>query len=326
MQKITTNNYVFFIAALCSMLFSYFLFGYSSLSFAVISVIYTYIIYSAKENNGDYLYTLIWMIIAVIACCIGFKFKLSLVFYLFLFVVSNYYYLSYNKDSFSNKAVPFIVVLATLGTTLKSIDYQFFIPYFIGVLTALVAFRIAYKNKLDFSGLKSGLFSSSLYASRNRNIILSSFVYSLFLFLSLFLPDQLGLKRVYWSSLTFIFLLPPQGTDILKNTVFRFLGAVIAAFSVVLTINILPHSRILGIIIILLSIFLYPTCNQSSNKLIKTFSISFLVLLLLEYSLFWNNPNYSLPDARIYETFIGGCIALVACFVLNLLNRKKNNK
>lgn len=324
MPKITISNYVFFIAALCSMSVSYLLFGFSSLAFAGISVIHAFTIHSAKNKNGDYFYTLIWVFITVLACYIGFEFKLSLVFYLFLFLVSSYYYLSYSKDPFSDKAIPFVIIFASLGTTLKSVDYQLFIPYIIGTIFALIALRIGYKNKLDFRGLKSGLFSSSLYANRNRHIILSSFVYSIFLFLSLFLPEYLELKRVYWSALTFVFLLPPQGKDIIKNTILRFLGGVLAAFAVVFIVNIELGTRILGFIIILIFMFLYPTFNNST-RLIKTFSLSLLILLLLEYSFFWSDPNYTLPDTRIYETFIGGCIALAASFVLNLLDKYRRH-
>lgn len=320
---ITVNNYVFLAAAAGSMLLSYILFGISSLAFGAISVIQTFIIYSAKDKNGDYLYTLVWIINTILACYIGFEFKLSIGFYLFLFIVANYYYLSYNRDPFSDKAIPFVIVFATLGTTLKNIEYQEFTPFLIGAFFSLLAFRIAYKNKLNFEGFKTGLFSRSLYTNRNRNVIISSFVYSIFLFLSLFIPEYLGLNRVYWSSVTFVFLLPPQGKDILKNTIFRFLGATIAALAVVVLVNTGYHSRLLGIIIILIVVFLYPTLNKSSNKLMKTFSMSFLVLLLIEYSLFWNKPNYTIPDARIYETFIGGCIALVANFSLNILNKHK---
>lgn len=325
MQKITINNYVFLIATLCSMLLSYILFGISSLAFAAISVIHTFVIHSAKEKNGDYFYTLIWVVITILACYLGFKFKLSLIFYLLLFIISIYYYLSYSKDPLSDKAIPFVIVFITLGTTLTSVDYQMFIPYLIGGFVALLTMRIAYKNKLDFTGLTSGLFSSTLYANRNRNIILSAFVYSIFLLLSLFLPEYLGLKRAYWSSLTFVFLLPPQGKDILKNTIFRFLGGLLAAFAVVLVINIGSHTRFLGLIIITIAVFLYPTFNKS-NKILKTFGLSFLILLLIEYSFFWTDPNYSLPDARIYETFIGGCIALTGGFVLNLLSKYKRHK
>lgn len=320
MLKITTNNYVFSIAALCSILLSYALFGFSSLAFAVISVIHTFVIHSAKDKNGDYFYTFIWMIITIAAFYIGFEFKLSFVFYIFLFIVSIYYYLSYNKDPFSDKAIPFVVIFATLGTTFKSVNYQMFIPYLIGTIIALTTLRIASKNKLDFTGIKSGLFSVSLYVNRNRNILVSSVIYSIFLFLSLFLPDFLGLKRIYWSSLTFIFLLPPKGTDILKNTMFRFVGGLLAAFIVVFIVDIGFHSRILGFIVLLVFIFLYPSTGNST-RLIKTFGLSLLILFLLEYSFFWDNPGYSLPDARIYETFIGGCVALLGGLTLNLLNK-----
>lgn len=325
MPKITINNYVFFIAALCSMSVSYLLFGVSSIAFAAISVIHSFVIHSAKDKNGDYLYTFVWMLNIVLACYIGFVFKLSLVFYIFLFIVSNYYYLSYNKDPFSDKAIPFVVVFSTLGTTLSSASYELFAPCFIGTFFSLAALRIAYKNKMDFSGFKSGLFSRSLYANRNRDVMISSFVYSVFLFLSLFLPEYLGLQRVYWSSLTFVFLLPPQGKDIIKNTIIRFVGGVLAALAVVQIVNIGFHTRMLGFIILLVFVFLYPTFN-TANKFIKTFNLSLLILLLIEYSFFWSNPNYVLPDARIYETLLGGCIAIVAGFVLNLLNKHKRSE
>lgn len=322
MFKIGANNYVFFIAAVCSMAFSYALFGVSSLAFAAIAVIHTFIIHSAKEKNGDYVYTLIWICITVTSCYIGYHFKLSVEFYLFLFIVSTYYYLSYNKDPFSEKAIPFVIVFATLGTTLKTIDYHMFAPYLFGAIISLVAMRIAYKNKLDFTGFKAGLFSGALYANRNRHIIVSSLIYSIFLFLSLFIPDYLGLERVYWSSLTFVFLLQPQVTGIVKSTILRFVGGVVAALAVAFIINSGLHTRLIGILILLAFLFLFPTFNNS-NKLGRTFCLSFLVLLLIEYSLFWGNPDNTLAHARIYETFIGGCVALLGGLALHLVNRLK---
>lgn len=321
MQKITVDNYIFFIASLLAMLLSYAFIGVSGIAFAVIAVIHTFAVYSAKDQNGDYVYTFIWLVITIAACYVGFYFKLTPLFYLFLFLVAIYYYLAYNKDPFSDKAIPFVVVLSTLGTTLSEVNLQMFVPYILGTVFTLIGFRLVYKDEWNIEGFKGGLFSKKLYANRNRNVLASALVFGVFLSLSMFLPHHWGLERVYWSSVTFIFLLPPGGTNIVKNTVLRFIGAVLASYAVVLIINV-DHSRIFGFIVILALVFFFETAGKL-GFLVKTFTISFLVLLLLEYSFFWDKPNYVMPDARIYETFIGGCLALLGSFALNLLQKVK---
>lgn len=303
---------------------SYFLGGFSSIAFALIAVIFTFVIYSAKPKSGNYLYSFIWVINIMLSCYVGYEFKLSIFFYVFLFAIAVYYYLSYTKDPFSDKAIPFIVILSSLGTTLKEVSFGMFIPCFLGAFFTLLSFRIVYKDKWNMDGFQTGLYSKSLYANRNRNVLLRALVFGLFLSLSLFFPQYLGLERPYWSSLTFVFLLFPQTSHVVRNTVQRFIGAVLAAFTVVIIASLVGDSRIAGLIVIMILVFLFPTFNKL-NKLVKAFAVTLLILLLLEYSLAWSNLDYPLLDARIYETFIGGCLAILGSFALNFLDRLKKN-
>lgn len=52
------------------------------------------------------------------------------------------------------------------------------------------------------------------------------------------------------------------------------------------------------------------------NYLLKSFGITVFVLLLIEKTIYLYNPNYQLPYSRIYETIIGGLIALMASIIL----------
>lgn len=316
---LTIDNYVFLLSALVSVVICYFLLSPMDAVLACVAVLFTFVIYSAKPNNGDYVYTFLWIVIILSGCYIGIWLKLSVWFYLFLFAISSYYYISYQKDSFSDRAIPFMVIYASLGTTMKDLNYQSAIAFLIGSLVALTIMGIAHKNKIEFTAFKSGLFSKSLY-SNPTHIWLHAVVYSAFLFLCLFLPDRIGFERPYWVPMTFIILLKPKEENLVKNTLTRFWGSVIGAIVVITILKIGTHYEVIKIMLLVVSVFLLPSFFKMNN-LFKTFGTTVFVLLLLETSIYWHEPNYSLPSTRILETFIGGALAIIASIVLKLMQR-----
>lgn len=318
---ITIDNFIFMSCALVSALICYLLLGAQNITLGVVSVMFTFIIFSAKPNSGDYAYTFIWLIIILIGCYIGIALKLSVGFYIFLFIISNYYYISFNRDPFSDRAIPFIVIYASLGTTMKGLGYDSAIAFIIGTVVALIIMGIAEKRKVEFTAFKTGLFSKTLYANP-PHILISSLIYSSLLFLCLYLPEHFGLQRAYWSSMTFIILLKPKDQNTIKNTIDRFLGSVLGALVVLLILNIEGHYKLVNLIIIAVCVFLLPSFFKLANML-KAFGITVFILILLESAEFWRQPNYSLTYARIYETFIGGSLAVIGSILLKTLRKHR---
>ncbi|WP_272679424.1 FUSC family protein [Providencia sp. PROV032] len=132
------------------------------------------------------------------------------------------------------------------------------------------------------------------------------------------MPDYLNLYKPYWAPLTFIMLLHPKEMHIIKVTLLRFLGSLLAAIFVISMFS-LTKSKETYIYLAALAfiVFFIPTLFRL-NYLLKTFSITVFVLLLLEETQFLHDPSYLLPISRVYETFIGGAIAILASLVLNI--------
>ncbi|MBO1916548.1 FUSC family protein [Providencia rettgeri] len=75
------------------------------------------------------------------------------------------------------------------------------------------------------------------YFQKKYIIVTEKYIYelscSVFLFLSLSIPDYLNLYKPYWAPLTFIMLLHPKEMHIIKATLLRFLGSLLAAVFVI---------------------------------------------------------------------------------------------
>lgn len=314
------DNFVFFFTALINSSVCYCLFGITGAMFGVLTVLIANIAYSANDNSNNIFYMGLLLSLIVVAGGIGFLLKLSLPFYLFLFVVSYFHYVSYDKDIIVDRLIPFFVIFACMGTTLSTVTATLPLAYLAGVFISLILLTLLQHKKYDGDAFKRGLFSKDLYRSDKR-LGLRAFIYSLFLFLSLAIPDYLDLYRVYWAPLTFMVLLQPKEVGIIKITLSRFLGSVLGALFVFLLFHLRVFDTVyFDIILIAIVTFLMPTFLQL-NYVLKTFAITVFVLLLIEETEFWGDPTYLLPYSRVYETLIGGSVALCASFVLKQVRR-----
>lgn len=121
-------------------------------------------------------------------------------------------------------------------------------------------------------------------------------------------------------------LLHPKEMNIIKVTLLRFLGSLLAAAFVITMFSITKSKETyIYLSVLALTIFFIPTFFRL-NYMLKTFSITVFVLLLLEETLFLHNPTYLLPISRVYETFIGGVVAILASLVLNIIRIIKKRK
>lgn len=91
---LTKDNFIFTISIILSALVCYVTLGAQFMTLGLISVMFTYVIYSSKPNSGEYAYVFLWLVIILTGCYIGIWLKLSIAFYIFLLLVSTYYYIS----------------------------------------------------------------------------------------------------------------------------------------------------------------------------------------------------------------------------------------
>lgn len=324
LKLVGRDNFTFFFIAFINAMVCFCLFGMSEVMVGIITVLFSYMTYSAKDDTSNIFYIAFILSLIVVAGGIGFLLKLSLPFYLFLFVISYFYYISYNKDIVIDRVIPFIVIFACMGTTLPAVNMQLPLAFLIGISISLVMLLLLKRKGYDTDAFKKGLFSKDLYRSKKR-LGLRAFVYSLFLFLSLVIPDYFDLYRVYWSPLTFIVLLRPKELGIVKITLSRFFGSVLGALFIFLWLYLNPlNNGYIDVLLVALVVFFMPTFLKL-NYVLKIFGITVFVLLLIEETEFWGDPTYLLPYSRVYETLIGGSIALCASFVLKKMRGSEND-
>lgn len=322
MQVTFRNNGVFLIITLLNSLICSTLFGVIGAVFGVLTGFFAHVIYQAKAEEGNVLYIGCLLLVVLAGAGTGFLLKLSVGFYCYLFCFSCFYYIVYNKDRYLDRMIPFLIIFSCLGTTLRSVTIDMPLAYITGITISLFCLTVLKHKNFDNNAFRNGLFARQTY-SRDKNILVRALIYSVFLFSSLALPDYLELYRPYWSPLTFIMLLRPKELTILKNTCFRFSGSALGALFIILLFNLISFTYVyLYFFILAIVVFLLPSFLLL-NYTAKTFAITVFILLLLEETEYLHDPTYLLPFSRVYETLIGGSMAIIASVVLSQLKPRQ---
>lgn len=319
------NNGAFLIATIVNSTICFSLFGIIGGIFGVLTALFSNIAYDAKPDSSNIFYVFFLLCLVIVGGGIGFTLKLTIYFYIYLFFLSYCYYLFYKKDDYLDRIFPFLIIFSCMGTTLDSISIDLPMAYISGVAISLIIFSLLKHKDPESHAFKNGLFSKEIYHS-DEKIYIRAFLFSFFLFLSLSIPDYLNLYKPYWAPLTFIMLLHPKEINIIKVTLLRFLGSLLAAIFVISMFSITKSKEnYIYLSVLALIIFFIPTFFRL-NYMLKTFAITVFVLLLLEETQFLHNPTYLLPISRVYETFIGGTVAILASIVLNIIRIIKKKK
>ncbi|MEQ5042267.1 FUSC family protein [Providencia manganoxydans] len=319
------NNGTFFIAVIINSAVCFSLFGIVGCMFGVLTTLFSSIVYDAKNDSSNIFYMTFLLLLVMVGGAIGFLLKLTIYFYIYLFLVSYCYYLFYKKDDYLDRVFPFIIIFSCMGTTLGSISADIPMAYTTGVIVSLIVLSVLKRKHYKNHAFRSGLFSKQMFHS-NEHIYIRAFIFSIFLFLSLSIPDYLNLYKPYWAPLTFVMLLHPKELNIIKVTCLRFLGSLLAATFIVFMFSVTKSQDIkVYLIVLALVIFFIPTFFHL-NYMLKTFSITIFVLLLLEETEYLHDPTYLLPVSRVYETFIGGAVAILASLSLNIFRTIKNRR
>ena len=308
------DGLIFMASVAFTTLVGYLLFGVNALMWTSFSSMFTYSLYDARPDRSNHLYVFFLMMIIMINNYIGYWLQLSWLFYVYLFAVACFFHITYGKDPVLDRAVRYIIMLSTIGTTLTSVSYELPVGYLIGTLTVLGVLFVLHLKNYDFTAFKNGLFSKELYTSE-KHAIPRAFIYSIGMLLSLLIPDFLHLGRIYWAPLTFVMVLNPKAEHVFKNTIFRFAGSFL---SVILLMIMLATSYNASVIILasffVISFFL-PTFLDKT-PILRSFGVTFFVLSMTEIALYWNDPVYSPLFERLYETLIGGLLAIITSIVL----------
>ena len=293
----------------------------SAIIWTSFSVLSTYSLYNAKPDRSNIFDILFWMIIISASTFLGVFFHLTWKIYLFLFLISYFYYYLFGKDPVTDRAMRFIIVLTTIGTAMPDITVGLPIGSAIGTFSALlVCHFLQWKNK-DLSAFKQGIFTHDLFKLQT-NIIPRSLIYSLGMSLSLWLPHYLGIEKNYWATITFVMVMTPKATTVIQNTWKRFWGSIFAIVFLFALFQI-PHyvhvdMEWFMLAMLLIFSFILPLCFGQNFTLV-TFGVTCYSLLLVEIAMFWTHPMMGILGDRIIETVIGGTIAIITSWILRAL-------
>ena len=292
----------------------YWLFGVNSLMWTSFSSMFTYSLYDARPDRSNHLYVFFLMMIIMINNSIVYWLQLSWLFYVYLFAISCFFDITYGKDPVLDRAVRYIIMLSTIGTTLTSVSYELPVGYLIGTLTVLGVLFVLHLKNYDFTAFRNGLFSKELYTSK-KHAVPRAFIYSTGMFLSLLIPDFLELGRIYWAPLTFVMVLNPKAEHVFKNTISRFAGSFLSVILLMIMLATGYNASVVILISFFVISFFLPTFLDK-NPVLRSFGVTFFVLAMTEISHYWNDPVYSPLFERLYETLIGGLLAIITSIIL----------
>lgn len=143
----------------------------------------------------------------------------------------------------------------------------------------------------------------------------AAFIYSTGMFLSLLIPEFLELGRIYWAPLTFVMVLNPKAEHVFKNTISRFAGSFLSVILLMIMLATGYNASVVILISFFVISFFLPTFLDK-NPVLRSFGVTFFVLAMTEISHYWNDPVYSPLFERLYETLIGGLLAIITSIIL----------
>lgn len=324
LNKIPFKDSIVFVTSMVvsTLIAAQFIGLHAAIAWTSFSVLATYALYNAKPDRSNLLYVALWMILIFSSSYIGQLFHLTWKLYLFLFVLSYFYYYLFGRDPVFDRAIRFIIILATIGTALPKMNDGLAIGGAIGTISALLISHYLLRKEIDLEAFKQGIFTHDLFRL-DTNLIPRAFIYSSGMFLSLIIPQMLGIEKNYWATITFLMVMTPKAMTVIHNTWLRFWGSVIAVIVLFILFQIsqyIPVNRLYIMIgLLLLFSFLLPICFKQSY-LIVTLGVTCYSLVLVELTMYWDHPPMvELLIDRIIETFIGGVIAIVTSLILKVM-------
>lgn len=298
----------------------YFVMGVQATLWGATAVLHAYNLFNKPKDYKNYFYTFIWSIIILVAIYLGHYLKLGHIFYLFLIILSFFYFQLYGLDPTFDLSMKYMIVFSTIGTILAgSVIKDLTIGLLIGtIITLLVCYSLSDKPYIKIH-INRKQIQSNLFQYR-KNIFPRSLIYSAGLILCLLISNWLKIGHFYWALLTFVFVLHPKSQSIIKLTAQRIIGSLLVVLMLFFLFN-TPFMPYIGILSILGLAFFLPMSNQKSY-IFASFCTTGFILAVIEMSQYWQNPSYQLFSERILETLLGSAIAIIFSIFLQLVREK----
>lgn len=299
------------------------------LVWASFSVLCTFALYNASRDKVNLLYIALFMVVILSSTFLGMLFQLGWQYYCFLFIITFIYYYQFGRGAVFDNGMRFIIILATIGTTMPAITNGLPIAGGLGIITALLVCSLLLHKAHDKNAFNLGLFQNERLTQSGK-LIPRALFYSTALFLCMVLPDFFGFEKNYWALITFLMVLPPKTISVVKNSLYRFIGSVLAVLLLYLLFELpnyfdLPINMIRYMILLFfIFAFILPLCFGKSFLLV-TFGMTAYSMLVVELAMYWDEPTPALLITRVIETFIGGMMAIIAGLFIKWIRPKMSH-
>jgi len=158
------DNGVFLLISIINSGICYYFFGVIGLVFGFTTVLFSNLVYEAKEDKANIIYIWFLLSLAIMGGFIGFLLKISIEFYLYIFILAFFYYLMYGKDPTIDRTFPFIFIYSCyscyscIGTIFQNANIKMIYAYLTGITISLVLLSLLRYKKYENDSFKNGFF------------------------------------------------------------------------------------------------------------------------------------------------------------------------
>ncbi|MFY3769072.1 hypothetical protein AHYW_001141 [Providencia manganoxydans] len=325
MTKLSESFYLTFCVVV-SFLITYQVAGIDATLWSSLSTLHGYTIFNKASRYKNIVYSLLCSLFVFVGSALGYYLGINYLFFIVLFLAPFFYYQFYNIDSSLDMSIKYFMIFYIIGATLNKASFDgLVIGLLIGTfITLAFCYSMSKREKISLFQIKK--YISLKRDKLNYNLIYQSLIYSIGLVLCVLVSRAINVDHFFWAPLTFIFVLNPKLTNIIKLTRDRVIGTLIVVFVLYLSFNTAVLMPYIGFALILLFSFLIPISNNKKNNVFGTFCITGLVLSLIEMSIYFNNVDYHLLSERSMETLIGGLFAIVCSYCIKSLMKRSTVK
>lgn len=322
MVKLSESFYLT-ICIVISFIVTYYIAGIDATLWSSLSTLHGYTIFNKATRYKNIIYSLLCSLFVFVGTALGYYLGFSYLFFIVLFLSPFFYYQLYNVDSSLEMSFKYFMIFFIIGATLNKSSFDgLVIGLLIGTfITLTFCYSISKRKKITFFQIRRYI---SLKRDRiTYHLICQSLIYAVGLLCCVLSSRAINVDHFFWAPLTFIFVLNPKLTNIVKLTRDRVIGTLIVVFVLYLAFNASVLMPYIGFALILLFSFLIPISNTKKNNVFGTICLTGLVLSLIEMSIYFNNVDYHLLSERMMETLIGGLFAIVSSYCIKLVMKGK---
>ncbi|MGO2306749.1 MAG: FUSC family protein [Providencia sp.] len=321
MAKVAESFYLT-LCLVISFIITYYAAGIDATLWSSLSTLHGYTIFNKANQYKNIIYSLLCSLLVFLGSALGYLFGFDSLFFIVLFISPFVYYQFYNIDSSLDMSIKYFMIFYIIGATLNESSFDGLVIGLLIGTTITLAFCYAMSKREEIT-----LFQIKKYITLKRdklsyNQLFQSFIYSLGLLLCVLTSRAINLDHFFWAPLTYIFVLNPKLTNIIKLTRDRVIGTLVVVFLLYFSFNLVEFMPYIGFALILIFAFLIPISNTKKNNVFGTFCLTGLVLSLIEMSIFFNNVDYHLLPERVMETLIGGIFAIICSYCIKLMMKK----